>query len=144
MTKINGWDRMLQEHLLEMGRWNMCCGCIMLNLTNRRQAEPVWPVFFDWYPDAKAYLFTARHREEETKELLEPMGMANVRFKRLMGLSRDWLRRGDPESADDLEANYHGMGRYAGDSWRIFVEGRRDVEPTDRVLQEYLHVHRSL
>lgn len=31
-----------------------------------------------------------------------------------------------------------GCGRYASDSWAIFVEERRDVEPTDGKLKWYL------
>ena len=40
------------------------------------------------------------------------------------------------KSVDEL----FGVGQYAKDSWEIFQHGNMDVNPTDKVLLEYLRV----
>lgn len=131
---------MLQEVLLGQrdGRWRMCCGCVMLNMTSREQVEPVRREFFRWYPDHGTLLAEMPHRRGETVELLEPMGMQRRRARTLYRLSLDWRRNGEPSSASELRSDYHGMGAYAADSWRVFVEGRDDVDPGDGALREHL------
>ena len=34
----------------------------------------------------------------------------------------------------------HGIGQYAKDSWEIFQMNNMQINPTDKVLQEYLRV----
>jgi len=131
---------MLQEVLLEQpdGRWRMCCGCVMLNMTSREQAEPVRREFFRWYPTHRAAATEMPLRRGETVELLEAMGMQRRRFRTLYRLSLDWQRLGEPSGAGELASEYYGMGRYAGNSWRVFVEGRKDVDPGDGALREHM------
>lgn len=135
-----GWDRMLQEVLLgqEDGRWRMCCGCVMLNMTSREQAEPVRREFFRWYPTHRVAVAEMPLRRGETVELLKPMGMQRRRFRTLYRLSLDWQRHGEPSDAEELERGYYGMGAYGADSWRVFVEGRENVDPGDGALREHL------
>ena len=40
------------------------------------------------------------------------------------------------KSVDEL----YGIGKYAKDSWEIFQNNNMSVNPTDKVLQEYLRV----
>lgn len=54
----------------------------------------------------------------------------------LVALARRWLEV-DPQSVKILSLS--GCGKYAADSWTIFVEGRTDVDPTDGKLSWYLN-----
>ena len=33
-----------------------------------------------------------------------------------------------------------GVGKYGKESWDIFVNGRTDIEPTDKKLKKYLEI----
>lgn len=128
------WDRMLQEVLLEQphGQWRMLVGCILLNVTTRRQAEPVWPELFRRWPTPEALAAADR---DELGELLRPLGCWRRRAASLSTFSSEWCNlEGVPEEVESLP----GIGKYAGDSWRIFVLGHQDVEPTDKELRRYL------
>jgi len=51
-------------------------------------------------------------------------------------MAKAWLQ-GRPTCYDDV-LKFPGCGKYAADSWAIFVEGRTDVEPSDGKLNWYL------
>ena len=34
----------------------------------------------------------------------------------------------------------YGVGKYAKDSWELFQNNNRDIDPTDKVLTEYLRI----
>lgn len=67
--------------------------------------------------------------------MLQPLGFATTRARRLQELARQVERRGGLE---DLTAegvlDLPGCGQYAADAWAIFVEGNFAVDPLDEVL----------
>jgi methyl-CpG-binding domain protein 4 len=71
--------------------------------------------------------------EEFVKSILRPLGMTNVRYKRLLGMSRDYLTW-DGNDATML----YGIGKYGSDSYEIFFKQNYQVEPTDKELIRYL------
>ena len=105
--------------------------CIMLNLTNRKQVDRVRHELFKKYPTAKD-LSVADY--EELSELLTPLGMQFKRAATLMKFSKEY----NDGFTDPIEL--YGIGKYAKDSWEIFQNNNRNVNPTDKVLQEYLRV----
>ena len=66
--------------------------------------------------------------------ILKPLGLYNRRAKSLRKMSEGYV--GGFKSVDDL----YGIGQYAKDSWEIFQNNNMNVNPTDKVLQEYLRV----
>ena len=55
----------------------------------------------------------------------------------LVRLAREWVVMGAQDDASRV-SSYPGCGRYAADSWAIFMDGRDDVDPTDGPLAEWV------
>ena len=121
-------DLMVQQQV--DGAWQHFVGVIMLNQTGRKAVKTVLPEFLYWFPTA----LTLLHAEEEfVKSIIQPLGMVNVRYQRLIGMSRDYLTW-DGDNATML----YGIGRYGSDSYEIFFKNNYSVEPTDKELKRYL------
>jgi endonuclease III len=69
--------------------------------------------------------------------MLRPLGLWRQRTRSVVRLAETFRDGRRPVTADDVLA-LPGCGRYAADSWAIFVEGRGDVEPSDRKLRWYV------
>ena len=128
-------DLMVQQQLpngLEgrVAAWQHMVAVIMLNQTGRKPVKTVFPVFMDrWYIPPLFLLAT----EEQVKEVIWSLGMANVRYKRLVEMTHDFLRW-DLNDATRL----YGIGKYGSDSYEIFFKQNYDIEPTDKELIRYL------
>lgn len=109
--------------------WRMLVACCLLNRTRGDQARPVLVSLFERYPTPEAM---AAARPCDLARRLRRVGLHRQRARTLRALSSSWA-----DGERDL-AKLPGVGRYALDSWAIFQEGRRDVEPDDRVLRAYL------
>jgi methyl-CpG-binding domain protein 4 len=121
-------DLMVQQQVDDA--WQHFVGVIMLNQTGRKAVKTVLPEFLYWFPTALALL----HAEEEfVKNIIQPLGMVNVRYQRLIGMSRDYL------SWDGNDATMlYGIGKYGSDSYEIFFKQNYTVQPTDKELKRYL------
>lgn len=124
--------KLFQAALVDDPFW-MMVACTLVNLTTWRQAKPA----FEWlrrsYGTAAA-LATAR--PEELVDAMRPLGLWRRRTTMLPRMADAWLRA-RPRTAEEV-LGLPGCGRYASDSWAIFVEGRRDVSPSDGKLAWYL------
>ena len=129
--KIRDIVRPILQEIYQSDSWKMLVCCIMLNLTNRKQVDRVRHELFKKYPTAKD-LSVADY--EELSELLTPLGMQFKRAATLMKFSKEY----NDGFTDPIEL--YGIGKYAKDSWEIFQNNNRKVNPTDKVLQEYLRV----
>jgi methyl-CpG-binding domain protein 4 len=67
------------------------------------------------------------------RDVIWPLGMVNVRTKRLQRMTQDFLDW-DGVDATDL----YGIGKYGSDSYEIFFKQNYTVEPTDKELLRYL------
>lgn len=121
-------DLMVQQQI--DGDWQHFVGVIMLNQTGRKSVKMVLPEFLYWFPTAYALL---NADEEFVKSIIQPLGMMNVRYNRLIGMSRDYLTW-DGNDATML----YGIGKYGSDSYEIFFKQNYTVEPTDKELKRYL------
>jgi len=79
----------------------------------------------------------ARCRESELAATLRPLGLFNVRARGLRRLANVMCRGHAPIDAEDV-LRFPACGQYAADAWAIFMEGRRDLSPTDGMLAMYL------
>lgn len=116
-------------------RWQHMVAVIMLNQTNRRSVKRVLPEFLDYWPTLERFLAALEHdpSRRRIQDVIRPLGMVNVRYQRLAGMSRDFLYW-DGDRADAL----YGIGRYGSDSYEIFFRHNYSVKPTDKELQRYL------
>ena len=128
-------DLMVQQQLPDglegrISAWQHMVAVIMLNQTGRKPVKTVFPVFMDrWYIPPLFLLAT----EEQVKEVIWSLGMVNVRYKRLVEMTQDFLRW-DLDDATKL----YGIGKYGSDSYEIFFKQNYTVEPTDKELIRYL------
>ena len=109
--------------------WKILIVCLLLNQTSRKQVEPMIEHFFARWPTPEA---ASLADEEEMREVIRSLGMYNRRVKTIKNMSKQYLAGFD--DAKDL----YGCGKYADDTYRIFMKGEwRDVEPNDHALNDY-------
>jgi methyl-CpG-binding domain protein 4 len=121
-------DLMVQQQI--DGPWQHMVGVIMLNQTGRKPVKSTLPEFLYWFPTPFALL---NAEEEFVKSIIKPLGMVNVRYKRLIKMSEDFLTW----DGDDATMLY-GIGKYGSDSYEIFFKNNYAVQPTDKELIRYL------
>ena len=115
--------------------WQHMVGVICLNLTNRKQVKAVLPKLFKKYPNPISFI---RGSSKTQAKMLEPLGMVNVRLKRLKHMSLDMLTW-DYKDATKL----YGIGKYGSDSYRIFYKNERPKNVKDKELKRYLNDNRN-
>ena len=121
-------DLMVQQQITNS--WEHMVGVIMLNQTGRKAVKTTLPEFLYWFPTALSLL----HADEEfAKSIIQPLGMVNVRYNRLIRMSQDYLTW-DGNDAEEL----FGIGKYGSDSYEIFFKKNYSVQPTDKELKRYL------
>jgi len=121
-------DLMVQQQV--NNSWEHMVGVIMLNQTSRKPVKMTLPEFLYWFPTPHALL---QADEDFVKTILAPLGMLNVRYKRLIRMTEDYLTW----DGDDATMLY-GIGKYGSDSYEIFFKQNYSVEPTDKELKRYL------
>ena len=129
--KIRDIVRPLLQEIYQSDGWKMLTCCMLLNLTNRRQVDVIRDELFKRYPTPKDMM---NANESELAQLLQPLGLYNRRAKSLKKMSEGYVK--GFKSVGEL----YGIGQYAMDSWEIFQNNNFNIEPTDKVLQEYLRV----
>jgi methyl-CpG-binding domain protein 4 len=121
-------ELMVQQQI--SNSWEHMVGVIMLNQTNRKTVKLTLPEFLYWFPTPQALI---NADVEFVKSIIEPLGMVNVRYNRLIRMSEDYLTW----DGDDATMLY-GIGKYGSDSYEIFFKQNYTVEPTDKELKRYL------
>ena len=111
----------------------MLVGCILMNRSTWRIVGPVHAEIRRRWPSIEAL---ACADALALKKVIWPAGLQRAKAQNIRALARQWRHRAPETNADIL--TMPGCGRYAADSWAIFVEGRRDIVPTDKRLAEYL------
>jgi len=110
--------------------WQHMVAVIMLNQTGRKPVKTILPKFLSLLPTPQVLI---NADEQFVKSIIQPLGMANVRYHRLLGMSKDYLNW----DGDDATMLY-GIGKYGSDSYEIFFKQNYSVEPTDKELKRYL------
>lgn len=110
--------------------WKMLVGCIMLNQTSNKNVRQVIYTFFDRWPTPQSVI---EADPNEIREHIRPLGFYNVRTNRLVRFSREYITKQFSKASD-----LYGIGKYADDSYEIFIKGNLDVQPTDKILRRFL------
>jgi len=121
-------DLMVQQQVESV--WQHMVGVICLNQTGRKQVKAVLPKLFGICPTPVHYLNTL---PETIKSIIQPLGMTNVREKRLRQMSLDYLEW-DGDDATDL----YGIGKYGSDSYELFYKKRVPDNVGDHELKRYI------
>ena len=122
-------DLMVQQQI--HNSWEHMVGVIMLNQTGRKPVKMALPEFLYWFPTPLALIAA---NEDFVKTILSPLGMRNVRYTRLIKMSKDYLTW-DGNDATML----YGIGKYGSDSYEIFFKNNYTVAPKDKELVRYLN-----
>ena len=122
-------ELMVQQQVKSV--WQHMVGVICLNLTDRKQVKAVLPKLFKRYPNAIKFI---RGSSKTQAKMLKPLGMVNVRLKRLKHMSIDFLTW-DYKDATKL----HGIGKYGSDSYRIFYKNEIPEDVEDKELLNYIN-----
>lgn len=123
---------LFQEELKKDPFW-MLVACSLVNLTTWKSAEPVFEKIRRDWPTPEDL---EKADPNKIFKYVQKLGFGQIRKDRLPAMAAMWLFR-KPETAKDVMM-LPGCGKYAADSWAIFVEGRRDVSPTDKELIAWL------
>ena len=110
--------------------WQHMVGVICLNCTNRKQVKRVLPKFFAKWPTSDQLLQATK---EEIKQVIETLGMKNIRAERLYRMSEQF-QNWDGEDAADL----YGIGKYGSDSYRLFYKNEIPEDVGDHELNRYI------
>ena len=124
--------RLFQEDLWDRP-FHMMIACCLVNRTRWKVAEPVFREVVSRWP-TPSDLAGAPGRV--LKQVLRPIGLGPSRTRSLRDIATAWIK--DPPSTSEDVTRIPGLGRYAADSWAIFVDGRSDVTPSDSRLKTYL------
>lgn len=110
--------------------WKMLVGCIMLNQTSNKNVRQVIYSFFNRWPTPQSVV---NADPNDIREHIRSLGFYNVRTNRIQRFSREYIEK------RFIRANeLHGIGKYADDSYEIFIKGNTNVNPTDKILIRYL------
>ncbi|ONK60976.1 uncharacterized protein A4U43_C08F24700 [Asparagus officinalis] len=110
--------------------WRVLIICMLLNITSGVQVNRVLDEIFALCPNAEA---ATNVRQEDLASLIKPLGLSDLRSKRMMKLSRQYL-----ENDWTHVTQLHGVGKYAADAYAIFCVGKPDqVVPEDHKLVDY-------
>jgi methyl-CpG-binding domain protein 4 len=127
-------DLMVQQQLPAQERriraWQHMVAVIMLNQTGRKPVKTVLPQFLARWSRPSEFI---QADPESVQEIIKPLGMVNVRTKRLLRMTVDFLTW-DGDDATEL----YGIGKYGSDSYEIFFKNNYTVEPKDKELIRYL------
>ena len=121
-------DLMVQQQVDNV--WQHMVGVICLNCTGRKQVKKVLPVLFAVAPTPVHFLNTS---EKTIKNIIESLGMVNIRYNRLFRMTKDFLTW-DGEDATML----HGIGKYGSDSYRLFYKHEVPDNVGDHELKRYV------
>ena len=122
-------DLMVQQQVANV--WQHMVGVICLNQVDRKQTKPVLSKLFKRYPTAHSLLRGCTIPMLE--EMLQPLGMQNVRAKRIYKMSIQ-IENWDGNDATQL----YGIGKYGSDSYRIFYKNDIPDDVEDKELKRYI------
>lgn len=120
--------RLIQHDYLD-NPWKMLICCILLNQTTNQQVRKVLGPLFDLIPDPESCISAD---PEKISEIIKPTGFYNIKSSRIQKMSKKWV-----EGFEDPR-ELPGVGKYAMESWDIFVNNRTDFIPSDKKLKMYL------
>ena len=130
-------DRLFQEDLCG-DPFSMVVACVLVNRTR-------WSVARDAHAELTARWATPEalcgvDPAADVEPIVRSLGFGERRARNLVALASAWIERAPRAAADTI--GLPGCGRYAHDSWSLFVDGRDDVVPTDAKLLSYVRRRR--
>lgn len=127
-------EKLIQEDLLH-DPWKMTVVCILLNQTSNQQVRKILNPLFELLQNPTNCSILD---PSEIYPVIKSTGFGNVKSRRIVEMSKKWICGFD--KVEDLP----GVGKYAKESWDIFVNNKRDFVPSDKKLKKYLEAQDCL
>lgn len=128
-SNLQQGELLLQE-IFRDNPWKFLVCCIFQNLTTGKQVRPMMYQFFEKYPTPQAAF---ECNPDEMEAMLRPLGMQKRRTATIMKFSFEY------ENTNWNQPNeLTGIGKYAQDSYDIFINNDLTVKATDKELVAYL------
>lgn len=121
-------ERLIQEDYADKP-WEMVVICILLNQTTNVQVRRILPKLFNLIKDP---VTCSRMNPDLIAEVIRPTGFYNIKARRIVDMSKTWI------SGFKDPSDLPGVGKYALESWEIFVNGNFSISPSDKKLRGYL------
>lgn len=138
-------ERLLQEDYVNTahGPWKILVICILLNLTNHKQVEPILDQLFSKWPSPRALADFQVDELIELQTMLKPTGLSTRKALNLVETSIAYLI--DDQRYQGMYqlygvSHYRGCGQYAQDAWKLFVL-KKPCTPHDGPLMRYAISH---
>lgn len=122
---------LLQERFKEEP-FKLLIGCILCNQTKGSHALPVLKKLFESYPTIELLSDSVY---DDLVKILRPLGFQNRRATTLIKFSKAWIIALENDYLNDLP----GVGKYAIDSYRLFVHNDWSIQPEDKELIAYMN-----
>jgi methyl-CpG-binding domain protein 4 len=111
--------------------YRLLIACIMLNQTSNKNVRQVLYSFLDKWSTPQSVV---NADPDEIRNHIRPLGFYNRRTTTIIRFSHEYITKRFV-NANEL----YGIGKYANDSYEIFIKGNLNVEPTDKILIKYLN-----
>lgn len=130
--------------------WALLVGCILFNMVRGSKAQPVHEEFLKLWPNP--YVVGADFIDPCTcvpmglamRTMFKPLGFQNRRTDRIIKMTLDFLElRPDLNPSVPIK-KLSGCGKYASDSFEIFVRGKLVDDVLDKELKKYVEWARDL
>jgi methyl-CpG-binding domain protein 4 len=122
---------MLLQQEFQHNPYRLLIACIMLNQTSNKHVRQVIYNFFERWPTPQLVI---NANDDEIREAIRPLGFYNVRTARIKKFTSEYINKKFAKAKE-----LYGIGKYADDSYEIFINGNTDVQPTDKILIKYLN-----
>lgn len=147
-SPINDGRGLMQERLRHRP-WALLVGCVLYNMVHGERAWLILSTLLTRWPEPADLV--AEHRrqpfgvEEELERMLTPLGLQRVRARRVVDLTYAWHASSvDVVSGRVRVESLPGCGRYAAESFELFVKGRLMSRSVDKELRRYIRWARSM
>jgi len=111
--------------------FKMLIGCIMLNQTSNKNVRRVIYSFFERWPTPNSIIDES---DSNIRDHIRSLGFYNRRTNIIKKFSKQWLKN-EHNNITEL----YGIGKYANDSYEIFINRNLNVNPSDKILIKYLN-----
>ena len=116
-------DGLMLQEIFQSDPWKLLIACQMLNQTTGVQVHKVIYDFFYMYPTPHSVI---KADSAEMQEVIRSLGLYKRRTELIKRFSHDYLEKDWMRPSECA-----GIGKYAEDSWDIFVAGNLRVKPMD-------------
>ena len=121
-------ERLIQEDYVDKP-WEMVVICILLNQTTNLQVRRILPELFNLIKDP---VTCSKMDPDLIAKVIRPTGFYNIKARKIVDMSGVWI------SGFKDPSDLPGVGKYAIESWEIFVNGNFSISPSDKKLRGYL------